>query len=100
MPRHDTITIPPRVWTQLTNADVSAVSFQVLGNNPVSIAATAGAVAPAAGPGGTESARVFWTGDHIPATVFLSDLWPGLAGANRLWAWAEGDGGKIAVSHA
>lgn len=100
MARNDTIILLPRVWTQLTNSDASAVSFQVQGTNPVLLAGTAGAVAPAAAPGGVESARLFWPGDHIPATVFLADFWPGVAGVNRLWAWVEGDGGRVAVSHA
>ena len=100
MPRNDTLTIPPRVWTQLTNADVTAVSLQILSNNPVAIAGTAGAVAPASGPGGSEAARILWPGDHLLATTFLTDLWPGVSGVNRLWAWAEGDGAKVAVSHA
>ena len=100
MARNDTIIVPTRVWTQLTNADVAALSFQVLGDTPVQIAATVGAVVPAAGPGGAESARLFWPGDMLFATAFLADLWPGLPGANRVWAWAEGSGGRVAVSHA
>lgn len=99
MARNDTITLLPRAWTQLTNSDTTAVSFQVLGTNPVLLAGTVGAVAPATAPGGAESARLFYPGDHIPGTVFLADFWPGLVGANRLWAWVEGDGGRVAVSH-
>lgn len=99
MPQDTTITLAQRQWTQLTNADVAGLAFQHLGQNPVSIMATGGPQ-PANQPGTSNSARILRPGEHFPDTVLLADLWPGIASAVRLWAWAESAGEKIAVSHA
>lgn len=99
MPRDTTITLNPRQWNQLTNADVTAIAVQHLGSYPVMIMASS-AAQPVGDPGVGNSARMLKPGEHWPDTVLLADLWPGIASPVRVWAWSEISGEKIAVSHA
>lgn len=99
MPRNAIVTIPLRSWTELTANDVVAISVQCQSGSPVRLTATTGAT-PAAPPDDSVATFVLIPGAHLPASVWLTDLWPGIAGAKRVWAWTEGTGGRCAVSHA
>jgi len=98
MARHDTLTIPPQTWTQLTNADADAVRVQSR-SGQVFLQATAGATAPASAHSGFGGALLFDYADTITAALVLADAFPGVTGANRLWAWCEGQC-TLSVSHA
>jgi hypothetical protein len=95
MARNDDITLPAGVWTQLTNANAAAVRVQNKTGYSILLKATNGTTAPTTTVGALEI---------LPFTVLdagmpLADLWPGVAGANRLWAFSD-IGATVSVSHA
>lgn len=98
MARNAIVTIPVRTWTELTANDCTAVAVQAQSAYPILLTATTGA-APAAAPDASLATYVLSPGDLLPASVWLADLWPGVTGAKRLWAWSEGSGARAAVSH-
>ena len=93
MPKNDTDHIPGGAWVQLTNADVTAITFANVGTNVVRVTATVGAIAPTSirgsipYPPGWGECRD------------LSEIWKGVPGANRVWAYA-GQPTDVFVSHA
>ena len=46
MPQNATVAVSARTWTQLTNADVSALRVQNINGYSITIMGTVGAVAP------------------------------------------------------
>lgn len=72
------ITCPPDAWTQLTNADVTSITFQVR-KGDVYIRATTDATAP------TETFGILYKQGQGERNVAMSEL-VSLAGADRLWA--------------
>ena len=99
MARHTTVTIPERTWVQLTDSNVTSITFQNVSlNTSVYITATAGTTAPAAGT----AAFLVYAPSQGELNTSLSDLFPGLS-AFRVWAYnppaGEGDA-KVFVSHA
>ncbi|NTT88393.1 hypothetical protein [Tabrizicola fusiformis] len=99
MPRSAIVNVPIRSWTELTAGDVAAIAVQCQSAYPVLLTATTGA-APAGVPDDTIATYVISPGQLLPASVWLADLWPGVSGAKRVWAWSEGAGAACAVSHA
>jgi hypothetical protein len=93
MPQNTNITVPPDTWTLLTDADVTAVTFQNMGNDLL-IKGTVGAVAPT-----TLLGAVSYFPGGGERNVLLSDLFPGVSGRNRLYAYSPG-GTSVFVSHA
>ena len=85
---------PPKEWVELTTADVSEITFQNVGNGTMWVKATVGSVEPTSTSGSLE-----YPGGAREVDVLLSDLFPGIAGANRLWAYSD-VGTTVAVSHA
>lgn len=95
MPRNATITLEPGSWTQITDAAVSALRVQSLTGHAVKLMATAGSTAPADDAGHIElNSR-----EIVAANYTLDELWPGVEGANRVWAWCA-HGARLSVSHA
>lgn len=95
MPRNAIVILEPETWTEITDADVTALRVQSLNGNPIKLMATAGAVTPADDAGHIElNSR-----EIIGADYELVDLWPGVGGANRVWAWCQYHA-KLSVSHA
>lgn len=74
------VTVTP-VWTQLTDSDVTALTFQNQGPN-VMINVTVGAGSPPA----TNTGVVYPNMTGEISTVTLAQDFPGVAGANRVWA--------------
>lgn len=95
MARHDTFTVPVGIWTQLTDANATAVRVQNKSGGTLQMLATNGAVAPADMKGSLD----LEVGQTLAADLTLAQLWPGVAGANRLWGWAERVT-LVSVSHA
>lgn len=88
------VPLPLGEFTQLTNADVTEITFQAV-EGPVYIRATVGATQPDAALGGTLYAQ--GQGEIGRA---LADL-VNLAGANRVWARPAGsDACNVYVDHA
>lgn len=90
------VSCPHGVWTQLTNADSTTdVSVMLAGDPavPVSLQATVGATPPTDAVGPFELLR---RGDGWSEGTIVSKF-PGVAGANRLWAKPAGLDGMAAI---
>ena len=94
MARTDTVSVPANAWTQLTNSDATAVTFQVK-SGAVYLVATVGATPPA----DLDNALLYYAGQGEVALA-MADLAPGTAGANRLYAWGAVPSSNIYISHA
>lgn len=92
MPRHEQLPLTDGQWVQITNADVTEISFQLIEGSQVTIAGTSGATQPTAGCWRYSAGQ----GERNAA---LADLFPGVA-ATRVWAQMIGGPGRIMVSHA
>ena len=95
MPQNATVAVSARTWTQLTNSDVSALRVQNLNGYPIEIMGTVGAVAPTSDAG----ALVLAAGQAIAADLTLAQLFPGVSGANRVYAFSD-IATTVSVSHA
>lgn len=95
MSQLDTIAVPPGVWTELTNANVSAIRIQNIGNHPVQIMATTGTSEPSNSVG----AMTFGRDDILAANIDLADLFPSVTAGYRVWATAE-NSTAVSISHA
>ena len=91
--RNTTLTIPPSAWTEITDNDVSSITFQV-GSQNVWIIATDGAI-----PSGFDGA-LFYEPRQGEVNVALADLFPGVTGATRVFVYSIYAESKITVSHA
>lgn len=94
MPQNTTITVPRETWTLLTDADITSITFQNTSSNHIVIKATTDTTAPTSTAGGFR-----YNPGQGERNIAMADLFPGLAGADRLWAYAP-DGGIVVVSHA
>lgn len=81
-------------WTQLTNAEVTALTFQNLGDIYLHVKANTSTSAPTSLDGAIRYAPT--QGER---NVDLADLFPGISGASRLWGWCSQDC-EVFVSHA
>ena len=87
------VSCPEGVYTQLTNADATALTFQVQRGH-VRVRFTAGATQPAASAAG----YIFSASDGEVMSA-LSDL-TALSGATRVWAQGIGATAEVFVDHA
>lgn len=95
MAQNTTITVTPRVWTQLTNADATNVTVQVIDSEgAVLLKPAIGAVAPTDELGSLRLPE----GDFILNTA-LQNLFPGAGLVTRLYAYSENEA-KVLISHA
>lgn len=94
MPQNTTKNIAAATWTQLTDANITTATFQNISGNFVLLKATVGAVAPT-----DQTGAIRYNPGQGERNVALSDLFPGVSGANRLYAWSEG-GAAVVISHA
>jgi hypothetical protein len=83
-----TITCPKDTWTQLTNADVTAITFEVLSGS-VFLRFTTDATTP------TEDHGLLYQRNQGQLQTPMSDL-TYLSGAVRVWAKPVSSGGGIA----
>ena len=96
MPQNTTLALPIATWTQLTDADISAIRVQIITGGPVQLMATVGAVPP-----GSAAGAITLSGTAIlSANLLLAELWPGVAGANRVYAYTGSGGTTVSLSHA
>lgn len=95
MPSNTTITVAAGVWTQITAGDVTALRVQNQGGWEVALKATVGAVPPTDHAGDFKLAGL----SAVAANYLLADVWPGVPGANRVYAWAA-QPVNLSVSHA
>ena len=100
MPQNTTIAVPAATWTQLTDADITSITFQNIGGAYILVKATTDGTAPT----NTDGAIRYNPGQG-ERNVAMSDLFPGLSGADRLWAWSDvpppfRNDARVVVSHA
>lgn len=94
MAQNTTTTLAAKTWTQLTNANVTAITFQNLGSSVLKVKGTNGANAPSDDTGSISYSK--FQGER---NVALTDLFPGVSGVNRVYVYSA-EGGNVAVSHA
>jgi hypothetical protein len=85
---------PVRRWVELTTADATGVTFQNIGNATVYLKGTVGSIAPINADGVLEFPPA-----SQAITYLLSDMFPGISGVNRLWAYADAET-FVTISHA
>ena len=85
---------PTRRWIELTTANASYVTFQNIGNATVYLKGTVGATAPIDADGSLEFPPAAQA-----VSYQLSDMFPGISGVNRLWAYADAET-YVTISHA
>jgi len=97
MARNNNVDIPLATWTQLTNANASAIRVQQVSGTSglLMLQSTNGVTAPTTLVG----VIVLKSGDVLAADLTIAQLWPGVAGANRVWAFAS-TASVASVSHA
>lgn len=94
MPQNTNINIPALTWTLLTNADVSSARVQNVSGYRIKIQGTVGAVAPTS----DEGSIFLMPSQGFNAEISLSDIFPGVSGVNRLYAFCE-TAVPVSVSH-
>lgn len=94
MPQNTTINTTANSWVQLTDANIAAITFQNVGSNHILIKGTVGAVTPTSTDG-----AIRYNPGQGERNALLVDLFPGLSGANRIYAYAT-DVVPVVVSHA
>ena len=82
MAQNTDITLTAGVWTLLTNSDTPAATVQNRGGYTVYIKPTVGAVAPTS----LDGALALNPLSGFTADLPLASIWPGVSGANRLYA--------------
>ena len=93
MAQNTTIPLTQGQWTQLTDADVSSITFQNTGGYHILIKGTTDATAPTSAAGAIRA-----NPGQGELNVLMADLFPGIA-AKRLWALSSQAVG-VFVSHA
>ena len=94
MAQNTTINIPAATWTQITDGNVTAMTFQNISGNFVLVKGTVGATAPTTLPGSLR-----YNPGQGERNVLLTDLFPGISGVNRLYVFAD-SGAQMVVSNA
>lgn len=85
---------PSYSWVELTESATNFVTFQNVGYAPVFVKATNSSSPPSDAQGALE-----FPAASQAVSYSISSMFPGIAGANRLWAYAWFDS-AVAISHA
>lgn len=93
MAQNTTVNLASNEWTQLTDADVTAITFQNIGGSHMLVKGTTGATAPTEFTG-----CIRYNPGQGELNTALADLFPGIA-AVRVYAYSPG-GVSVMVSHA
>lgn len=93
MAQNTTVDLSANEWTQLTDADVTTITFQNVGGSHMLVKGTTGATAPA-----DFSGCIRYNPGQGELNTALSDLFPGISAA-RVYAYSPG-GVPVMVSHA
>ena len=94
MAQNTTITLTPNAWTQLTDADVTRITFQNTGGQFILVKGATDATAPT-----DQTGAIRYNPGQGQVNAFLTDLFPGLTGADRVFAYSDSAVG-VMVSHA
>ena len=93
MAQNTDITLPIAAWTQLTDADITVITFQNKSGNFIFVKGTASATAPT-----DDNGAIRYNPGQGELKTSLADLFPGIS-ATRLYAYAP-TGAEVMVSHA
>jgi hypothetical protein len=93
MAQNYTATLTAGAWTQLTDADVSSITFQNKSGYHIFVAGTTGATAPT-----DFDDAIRYNPGQGERNALLSDLFPGIA-AVRVYAFCQ-QAASVFVSHA
>lgn len=94
MAQNTTITLTAKAWTQLTDADVSNITFQNRSGYHMLVKATTDTTTPT-----DSSGAIRYNPGQGERNVAMTDLFPGLTGADRVWAYSD-HAVDVFVSHA
>jgi len=92
MAQNTDIDLPIGAWTLLSNADITAITFQNKSGNYILVKGTAGAVTPT-----DDGGSIRYNAGQGERKVLLADVFLGIA-ATRVYAYAP-TGGIVMVSH-
>lgn len=94
MPKNATVSCPPGVPTQLTDAAVTAA--RVIGTQDFNLCATTAATPPT----DLEGALMMLPFSVLAADLPLGDIFPGVGDTLYLWAWPTSGAADVSISHA
>jgi hypothetical protein len=94
MAQMTTVSVPAATWTQITNADATAITFQNVGEGDLYVKGTVGANAPS-----TTDGALQYASRQGERNATLSELFPGVSGVNRVYVWSQ-RAGSVSVNHA
>jgi hypothetical protein len=93
MAQNTNIYLTPGVWTELTDASVSSITFQNRTAYPMLVKGTAGTSAPT-----NDEGAIRYNAGQGELNTLMIDLFPGIS-AVRVWAFSE-KSNTVMVSHA
>lgn len=96
MPANAIIAVPASTWTLLTSANVTEMRLQNLSGNPVKLMGTVGVEEE---PEDDAGHIRLGGGESIYSSITLAQLWPGVSGVNRVYAWCDHPA-RVSISHA
>lgn len=94
MPQNTTVPVNT-TWTQLTDANVTDITFQNIGASAIYVQGAVGEVAP----NGAAFGVLYQPGEGESKRL-LSELFPGVSGANRVYVKSASLPTQVFVSHA
>jgi len=94
MAQNTDININAKTWTQLTDADVSAITFQNKSGHAAFVKATTDATPPTSTAG-----AIRYNPGQGERNATVSDLFPGISGADRIYVYSD-EPVTFFVSHA
>ena len=94
MPQQGQVKVPNQVWTEVTNGNVTSITFQCFANTPVFLKATSAAVAPT-----TIEGCLRYESGYGEVNKTLAALFPGVTAPVRLYAYCNSNA-QIEVGHA
>ena len=89
-----TVDVVAGSWTELTDTNVTSITFQNIGSSFILLNGAAGSVAPADASGAFR-----YNPGQGEVNVRLADMFLGVAGVNRVFAYCD-SAGKVVVHHA
>jgi len=93
MAQNTTLSVPAGTWTQITDADVTSITFQIASNAIAFVKGTTDATAPTSTVG-----AIRYSPNQGELNTALADLFPGISAA-RVWVFATSNI-SVFVSHA
>lgn len=92
MAQNTDVVLPIATWTQLTDANVTSITFQNKSGDYILVKGTTGATAPT-----DDDGAIRYNPGQGELNTALSDLFPGIS-ATRVYVYAP-NGAEVMVSH-